>query len=173
MCSFSRVICFKVLIQFGSASPHTRAPFTAELGDISHYSGPLDYSIVQLRRPQEQLTSRVFPCLLNHHGYQQAVQRRSQVAVVARSRAQTSKRTKLAVLKAQVVTQPCVDDMLCLKLTDQRYNVTVHERRDVPVFVKVGASRWALAGFGDVKRYGNVLSQPLHEIVNWAYRYIR
>ena len=153
--------------------------FTATVGSITHYSGPLDYAIVRIQRPSQPLTSRVFPCLLNTVGYQQAVQRRAQAVLVARSRSnqrlRAHQRNTLSLLPARIVTKPCVDDMLCLQLHNAhaQYNRTVYDSSELPVFVKVGTSRWALAGFGDVKRYGNLLSTPLHGLINWAYRHVR
>ena len=168
--------------QFDARSPDFVERFEAQFASAFAYSGALDFSILRIARPEVHSPLRVFPCLLNQPGFAHLLKQPAlDVTAVASTDMATVLKNSFQLvaqwrpLVAAVVTDPCVEGLMCARVA----NVTslassaTSDSDDVAVFVKVGRTRWSLVGFGEVLQFGNILVEPLFDLVNWAHRFVK
>ena len=169
--------------QFEAESQDLVERFNAQFASASAYRGALDFSVMRIARPEVHSRLRVYPCLLNLQGFAHALKTRPDVTVVTATNMATILKSSYQLvshwrpLVAEIITEPCVEGLLCARVSNMTSLVGItssskHDVSDLSVFVKVGRTRWALVGFGDLMRFGNVLVEPIFDLVNWAYRFV-
>ena len=171
--------------QFDARSPDFVERFEAQFSSAFAYSGALDFSILRIARPEVHSPLRVFPCLLNQHGFAHLLKQPAHdvTAVASTDMAAVLKNSFQLVaqwrpLVAAVVTEPCVEGLMCARVANVTSLASMtssakSDLDDAAVFVKVGRTRWALVGFGEVLQFGNILVEPLFDLVNWAHRFVK
>ena len=132
-----------------------------------HFAGSLDLALVRVTatRGDDVIRQRVFPCLLSEAGYVTAMHGRRHGVMV--SRAAHGGAGMAAVVLSVRPQHVCGANELCVDSTP--VDGGGHVTAGAPLFVKIGRSRWALAGVNAApsKASHTIALQPVFTAISW------
>ena len=144
--------------------------------NIVFYPGLLDIVMVKMKDFNETLVKQyVFPCILSEEGSHYAVENRVSGIIEIRIPSKSSKSTNvryrglpLRVVKDKDSTCSDVRTQMCAKVPSRK-NLDIPKlvTRNAPFFVKVGKTRWSLAGLSVSANQDAVNFEPLSKAIRW------
>ena len=136
---------------------------------IYHYPGSLDLALVSLLTERDTVfpQQRVFPCLLSETGWSHS-QSVSRNGILETTRHNKKSGVKVRGVPVKLITSPqCAGGGVCY-VGNPRYKKTLSNVTNAPLFVKVGRTKWALAGLSGTPRGANQGPiRPLYPAAAW------
>ena len=141
-----------------------------DIRDVKYYPGSMNIALLKTSRIKESNQTRVFPCLLSRSGVWTVIRERHYGAFPCRATyVDSDSKIKMRVFPFRLRrTSTCARDVLCLQdrgdhLPDDRYDT-----QGAPLFVKVGISKWALAGLNMNPPKDHAYSvSPVEPAIKW------
>jgi len=121
---------------------------------IVHYPGSLDLSLVSLSYELSPIDDgtpledqRIYPCILDEDGWTHVQTQTNNAVITSLTYKAKSHKLKSHAIPA-VIAPPsdCPDKGLCLEQSQVKLEKIKETAQSLPVFVKVGRTKWALAG---------------------------
>ncbi len=142
-----------------------------EFESVVHYPGALDIALVKVFNQNEMENIRVFPCLLSNEGWQHVISRKMNgILDLATSNSKNKFKIKIRGVPVKVFTDStCPEKSVCYrgkhgKLSPKK----LHRISDSVFFVKVGRTKWSLAGIsGNLFADGEGMVSPMHPAIRW------
>lgn len=135
-------------VQFGPSDANSSAT-QVEIRAIKHYTGSLDLALVKTSRVREDDQTRFFPCLLSKDGVRSALKAKLHGVLLARAdyiKSESKVKVRGFPFRLRRL-QRCPRDSLCIQDQQSIIPKSRYDLLDSAFFVKVGRSKWALAGF--------------------------
>ena len=138
-----------VHVLYGPTEAGSAQPSPVEVRAIKYFPGPLDLALVKTSRVRREDRTRFFPCLLSKDGARVAVRGRLHGVLLGRAtylKSYAKIKVKGFTFRLKKV-ESCSKDALCIPDEQERLPRDKYETEGAAFFVKVGRSKWALAGF--------------------------
>ncbi len=164
----------KLSYETGSFDRNTGETKSVLVENVQFYPGPMDIALVRIIDLNDTLSSkRVFPCILNSEGSSQTMRQKLTGILEAKISAKSPKSTRvkfrgipLRMEETSLCTERHIN--LCGTFPAKRdLNVTVLDIKSAPLFVKVGRTRWSLAGLGVTANDNAVRFEPVFQALDW------
>ena len=149
------------IIQFGATSHKLFTP----IKEVQHSQGS-DLALLKINT----MSLTTYPCMLVEHGVHQAQRHRVKAAIATTEH--NAPRAKLKSFPIKLASKDCyVRDHMCFEANPERYATKRFRSHDMPVFVKVKPTKWALVGFSkeqSIKQSeGEVIVEPISHHAKW------
>ena len=166
----------RLLYQLGSFDKSIEDTQSVQVENIVFYPGPLDITLIKVKDLNESLINQhVFPCILSKKGALYAQENGKSGILEAKIPSKSIKATKvrfrgLPLRTVRDTDLSCSDikSKICAKVGSKKdIDVSKFLTRNAPFFIKVGRTRWSLAGLGVSANEDAIHFEPLSQAIHW------
>ena len=167
----------KLSYELGSFDRSTEDTKSLQIQNIVFYPGPLDIALIKVKDGNDSLINQhVFPCILSENGATYAKQNKMSGILEAKIplKSATSTKVRFRGLPLRIVQNidpscPIAETDMCAKTPDGKdTDISRLVTKNAPFFVKVGRTRWSLAGLGIVSANKDAVGfDLLSKAISW------